>query len=248
MRIALGRRGAPFALAGCASMLAVGLSACGSGGEAPADLVAGKQVFVEKCGACHTLSRAGTKGTTGPNLDDAFRQALADGMNRATVRGTVWDQVLHPATLSTNSPAYMPPKLAEGRDAVNVAAYVAAVTGKRGQDTGALATAVKAAGGGQPAVAKAGVLQIDADPNGQLAYVTDKASATAGTLEIRSKNASQVDHDIAVEVDGATKAGEVVKDGGTSVVKVDLKPGKYTYFCTVAGHRAAGMQGTLTVK
>lgn len=248
MRIALGRRGAPVALAGCASVLALGVSACGSGGEAPADLVAGKQVFVEKCGACHTLNRAGTKGTTGPNLDDAFRQALADGMNRATVRGTVWDQVLHPAKLSTNSPAYMPPKLAEGRDAVNVAAYVAAVTGKSGQDTGALATAVKAAGGGQPAVAKAGVLQIDADPNGQLAYVTDKASAPAGALEIRSKNASQVDHDIAVDVDGQTKAGEVVKDGGTSVVKVDLKPGKYTYFCTVQGHKAAGMQGTLTVK
>lgn len=251
MRIALGRRlsrPAPAVLAACASVLALGLSACGSGGEAPADLVAGKQVFVQKCGACHTLSRAETKGVTGPNLDDSFRQALADGMNRQTVRGTVWDQVLHPAKVPSNSPAYMPPKLVEGRDAVNVAAYVAAVTGKSGKDTGALATAVQAAGSGQPAVAKNGVLEIDADPNGQLAYVTDKASAPAGPLQLESKNASQVDHNIAIDVDGATKAGEVVKGGGVSKVEVDLKAGTYQYFCTVPGHRAGGMEGTLTVK
>lgn len=248
MRIRLGRRGAPVLLAASASMLALGLSACGSGGDEPADLVAGKQQFVQKCGACHVLNRAGTKGVTGPNLDDAFRQALADGMNRATVRGAVYEQIRHPAKLPANDPAYMPPKLVEGRNAKNVAAYVAAVTGKSGQDTGALATAVQAAGSGKPAVAKNGVLEIAADPNGQLAYVTDKATAPAGPLRIDSPNESQVDHNIALELEGDDEIGEVVKDGGVSTIEVDVKPGTYAFYCSVPGHREGGMEGELTVK
>lgn len=248
MRIRLGRRGAPVLLAASASVLALGLSACGSGGEESADLVAGKQQFVEKCGACHTLSRAETKGVSGPNLDDAFRQALADGMNRTTVRGAVYEQILHPAKVPQGTAAYMPAKLVEGRDAKNVAAYVAAVTGKSGKDTGALATAVKAAGGGGPAVAKDGVLSIAADPNGQLAYVTDKATAPPGPLKIESPNESQVDHNIALELEGGDEVGEVVKDGGVSVIDVDVDPGTYTFYCSVPGHREGGMEGELTVK
>lgn len=248
MRIRLGRRGAPVLLAASASTLAFGLSACGSGGEQPADLVAGKQQFVEKCGACHVLHRAGTTGVTGPNLDDAFRQALADGMNRTTVRGAVYEQILHPAKLASDDPAYMPPKLVEGRDARNVAAYVAAVTGLRGEDTGALATAVKPAGGGEPAVARNGVLEIAADPNGSLAYVTDKATAPAGRLRIDSPNASQVDHNIALELEGDDEIGEIVKDGGVSTINVDVKAGTYTFYCSVPGHREGGMEGELTVK
>lgn len=231
-----------------ASAVALGLSACGSGGEEPADLVAGKQQFVAKCGACHVLSRAETKGVAGPNLDTAFSQALADGMNRETVRGTVYDQILHPATLPTDSPAYMPPKLVEGRDAVNVAAYVAAVTGRSGEDTGALATAVESAGGGEPAVAENGVLSIPADPNGQLAYVTEEATAPPGELTIESPNDSQVDHNIAIEIDGEETIGEVVKDGGVSTIDVDVDPGTYQFFCTVPGHREGGMVGELTVE
>lgn len=248
MRIRLGRRGAPVLLAASASMLAVGLSACGSGGDAPADLVAGKQQFVEKCGACHVLSRAETTGVSGPNLDDAFRQALADGMNRTTVRGAVYEQIMHPAKLPQNDPAYMPPKLVEGQDARNVAAYVAAVTGLPGEDTGPLATAVQAAGDGEPAVAKDGVLVIESDPNGRLAYVTDKATAPAGPLRIESPNESQIDHNIALELEGGDEVGEVVKDGGVSTIDVDVKPGTYTFYCSVPGHREGGMVGELTVE
>src|SRR5690242_1441379 len=62
------------------------------------DLIAGKQTFVSKCGSCHTLAHAGTKGTVGPNLDDAFRQALDNGFKRSTVRGVVEHQILYPAS------------------------------------------------------------------------------------------------------------------------------------------------------
>lgn len=232
---------------GLLAALALGVSACGSGGEEPADLVAGKQQFVEKCGACHVLSRAETQGVAGPNLDDAFRQALADGMNRATVRGAVYEQILHPAKVPQDSPAYMPGKLVEGRDAENVAAYVAAVTGRSGEDSGALANAVQAAGGGEPAVAENGVLSIAADPSGQLAYVTDQASAPAGPLKIESPNESAVPHNIALELESGDELGEVVQDGGVSTIDVDLEPGTYTFFCSVPGHREGGMEGELEV-
>ena len=228
---------------------AAALGACGTD-EPPedADLVAGKQAFVEKCAACHVLARAGTTGTTGPNLDAAFRQALSDGFGRAAVRGVVQEQILFPAEVPQDSPAYMPPKLVTGQAAENVAAYVAFAASRGGEDTGRLAEAVQQAGAGEPAVAANGVLEIPADPNGQLAYVTDAATARAVALEITSPNESSVPHNIAIEgPGGVNEVGAVVQDGGVSRINVELEPGEYTFFCTVAGHREGGMEGTLTV-
>ena len=91
----------------------------------------------------------------------------------------------------------MPAKLVEGEDAHDVAAYVGSVAGRRGEDSGLLATAVKEAGGGEPAVAKDGVLSIAADPGGQLAYVTDTAQAPAGPIEVEMPNESTTPHDLA---------------------------------------------------
>ena len=54
-----------------------------------ANLVHGKQLFVTKCGVCHTLSHANTTGTIGPNLDDAFRQDRADGIKSTSIQGLV---------------------------------------------------------------------------------------------------------------------------------------------------------------
>ena len=96
--------------------------------------------------------------------------------------------------------------------------------------------------------AKGGVLALPADPNGQLAYITKQASAPAGPLEIDSKNAASIPHDIALEGSGVKEQGKIVQGGATSKINVTLKPGKYTFFCTVPGHRAGGMEGTLTVK
>ena len=226
------------------------LSGCGQEASRPNDnLVNGKQLFVQKCGSCHTLARAGTKGTVGPNLDDAFRQALVDGMGRSTVRGVVEHQILYPYNLKNQTTGtQMPPKLVEGEDASDVAAYVAQVSAKNGKDAGLLASAVKQAGGGKPVAAANGVLQIDADPTGQLAYASKAATSPPGPVTFKMQNKSQVPHDLAVQGPGVSGKTPIVSNGGTGQFKATLKPGTYTYFCTVDGHRAAGMQGKLVVK
>lgn len=230
-------------------LLAAGLSACESDNVDPnADLIAGKKTFAQKCGSCHVLGRADTKGTQGPNLDEAFRQSLSEGFGRDTIHGVVLSQIHHPADVPKDSPSYMPANLVTGKTASDVAAYVASVAARPGKDTGRLATAVPAAGAGKPIAAKAGKLEIPADPNGQLAYATKQATAPAGPLTISSKNAASIPHDIALEGNGVSGKGPVVQDGAVSSFKVTLKPGKYTFYCTVAGHREGGMEGTLTVK
>jgi mono/diheme cytochrome c family protein len=214
------------------------LSACGSSGS-DADVVAGKQLFVKKCGACHTLNRADTKGTQGPDLDDAFQQSQKDGFGESAIRGVVYQQILHPA-----KDGVMPSGLVTGDHAHDVAAYVAAVVAKSGKDSGLLATAVKS-GGSATATEKAGVLDIPADPNGQLAFAAAKAVGQAGPVTIAMKNTSGVAHDIVIDGLGQ---GETTPNG-TSSFKATLQAGKtYTYYCSLPGHREAGMQGTLTVK
>src|SRR4051812_23958172 len=222
---------------------AAGLSALASGcagTEKDPDLVAGKQMFVKNCGSCHVLARAGTKGTTGPNLDEAFRQPLQEGFGRDAVKGIVVDQILYP-----NRTGVMPAKLVKGKDAEDVAAYVASATGAGGKDEGLLATAVKAAGSGKPIPAKAGVLTMPADPNGQLAFASKQALATPGQLKVQMPNKSTTPHDIVIDGKGE---GEVVQNGGTSSFTANFAPGKYQYYCSVPGHKQAGMLGTLTVK
>jgi len=220
----------------------VALSACSSepDGGASANLITGKQLFVSKCGACHVLSRAQTKGTTGPNLDQAFQQALKDGMKRSGIRGAIHGQILHP-----NRNGVMPAKLVTGDDAYDVAAYVARSVAAGGKDTGLLATAVKAAGGGKPAVESNGTLEVDADPTGQLAFVTNTAQGKPGEITVKMANKSGTPHDIVIDGKGQ---GKVVTNGGVSEFKADFTAGAYTFYCSVPGHRAAGMQGKLTVK
>jgi plastocyanin len=231
--------------------LIVVVSGCGGvkGGD-NANLIAGKKAFVAKCGSCHTLARAGTKGIVGPNLDEAFRASIAEGLERGTVRGVVEGQIQIP-----NPEGAMPKDLVKGQTLRDIAAYVAQVTDRPGKDTGLLASAVEAPGAGKPAVEKGGKLSIAASPSGQLAYVTNKATAEPGAVTIEMPNMSGVSHNIAVESGegGATEKGTKLGASsfttkGTATVSVNLKPGTYTYFCEAPGHRPAGMYGTITVK
>jgi uncharacterized cupredoxin-like copper-binding protein len=96
-------------------------------------------------------------------------------------------------------------------------------------------------GGGQ-------ALKISADAGGALKFNTKTLSAKAGKVTITMANPSQLPHGVAVEGNGVDKDGKVVQSGGNSTVTVTLKPGKYTFYCPVPGHRQAGMQGTLTVQ
>ncbi len=246
LRAARVRAGAGVTL----GVLAVLAGGCGVKGADSANLILGKQAFVAKCGSCHTLARAETKGIVGPDLDEAFRQGLSEGLKRNTIRGVVEQQIKIP-----NPEGAMPKDLAKGAVARDIAAYVEATAANPGKDSGLLATAVQAPGAGKPAVEKAGKLSIAASPSGQLAYVTQKATATAGSVTIEMPNMSGVSHNIAVEAGAhaASGPGPVVGASsfttkGTASISVTLKPGTYTYFCQAPGHRAAGMYGTITVK
>jgi plastocyanin len=230
--------------------LLLGASGCAVKRDDNANLIVGKQQFVAKCGSCHTLARANTKGIVGPNLDEAFRAAVVEAQGRSVIPGVVEHQVLYP-----NPQGVMPKGLASGTTLSDIAAYVAQSADAPGKDTGLLASAVEAPGSGKPAVEKAGKLEIAANPAGQLAYTTTKATATPGAVTISMTNMSGVSHNLAIESGegGATAKGsplgasQFITKGSTSIT-VKLKPGVYTFFCQAPGHRAAGMYGTLTVK
>ena len=228
-----------------AGLLAFGGAGCGVN-DGDEDLVAGKQAFAEKCSSCHILGRANAQGITGPNLDEAFRQALADGFGRDGIKGAVLEQIDNPAMLPKDSVAYMPPDLAKGDEAENIAAYVAQSVAARGEDTGLLAEAVKEPGSGKPAVAENGEVEIPA--TAQLAYETEAATAEAGELTLKSPNPSGTPHNIALEGGGVDEIGKVVTDGGVSEISATVKKGEYTFYCSVPGHREGGMLGKLKVE
>ena len=109
----------------------------GCGREEP-DLVNGKRLFTGEgqCAACHVLSRAGSGGVLGPNLDEAFGPSRRDGLGQKTVEGIVLRQIDQ-----TRRGSAMPEDLVTGDDARDVAAYVAQAAGMPGTDPGGLADA-----------------------------------------------------------------------------------------------------------
>jgi cbb3-type cytochrome c oxidase subunit III len=113
------RGGALLALA--TALLAAG---CGTGGISKAgDTSQGKQLFLAKCSGCHTLADAGSHGSSGPNLDDAFAYSRKQGFKQVTIEQVVRDQI----ELAVPP---MPQNLVKGADADAVASYVAMVAGK----------------------------------------------------------------------------------------------------------------------
>ena len=101
------------------------LAGCGTGGKAEshgADVQTGQTLFTQNCGSCHTLAAAGTSGTIGPNLDNAFGPARQQGFKQSTIQNVVLDQIRVAA-------APMPRNIVKGQDAQDVAAYVASVAG-----------------------------------------------------------------------------------------------------------------------
>lgn len=231
------------ALAAAALITALAASACGR--EKESDMLNGKALFSQKCGSCHVLNRANTKGSQGPNLDEAFGPARQDGLGETTVEGVVLKQIAH-----TRRSSSMPRNLVTGKDAKDVAAYVAFVAGQPGKDTGALANAGRPKVSSKPIIAKGGKLEIDADPTGALAFASSKAEAMPGSLMLLSVNKASIPHNIALRDPSGKLLGEGkdVSGGGTSEMSATVKKGKYEFVCTVPGHEEGGMKGDLTVK
>jgi mono/diheme cytochrome c family protein len=136
-----------------AGLAAVALLAagCGTGGVAsagqPPDTQSGQQLFTASCGSCHTLSAAGTSGTIGPNLDNAFAADVKQGYPQSSIENVVLDQIrLGSGPLATyrtikNGKGFtpqtpMPADIVKGQDAIDVAAYVASVAGQGGFSAG----------------------------------------------------------------------------------------------------------------
>jgi len=145
-------RGVGLATIAVVALLAA--SGCGYGGVASGsshpDLTNGKTQFVNNCGACHSLQAAGTHGTVGPNLDNAFAGSRIQGYADSTIENVVLDQIrvgtvtpilatyttgkefsskkcLNPATKATCYGPQMPANIVTGQNAIDVSAYVASV-------------------------------------------------------------------------------------------------------------------------
>lgn len=104
------------------------ISACDL--QEDADKSEGRMLFQQNCGTCHSLAEAGTSAEVGPNLDAAFAQARADGMDSDTIEGVVAEQVENPRPAPPEQvDVYMPAELVSGDDLEAVSSYVASVAG-----------------------------------------------------------------------------------------------------------------------
>jgi plastocyanin len=97
--------------------------------------------------------------------------------------------------------------------------------------------------------AGAETIAVAANPEGQFKYMPSTLSAKAGKVTIAFTNRAPVEHNFTV----ASASGSVVGatptfQGGAKNLTVSLTPGTYKFYCTVPGHRQAGMEGTLVVK
>jgi plastocyanin len=117
-------------------------------------------------------------------------------------------------------------------------------------DTGAETTAESTTEGDQTGGSESagGTLQFTAAESG-LAYTSDTASSEAGKVTVTFDNPQPISHDVAIEdASGKEVAATELITEGSDTTTAELEPGTYTFFCTVPGHREAGMEGTLTVK
>jgi plastocyanin len=121
--------------------------------------------------------------------------------------------------------------------------------GEAGGGAAATEGGEKPGGGGGGSTGGGSTVELEADPNGDLAYTTAEVDAKSGKVTVEFKNPQGLTHDVAIENENGEEIGktELITESSTSTT-VELGPGTYIYYCTVPGHREAGMEGTLVVK
>ncbi len=112
-------------------------------------------------------------------------------------------------------------------------------------DTGTTTTEQPAGTGGSNG---GEAIALDADPNGALAYEQETLDAKAGTVDVEFTNDASIGHDVVFELEGEEVARGDVITGSSETVSFKAKPGEYEFYCSLPGHRAAGMEGVMTVK
>ncbi|HEY8467736.1 MAG TPA: plastocyanin/azurin family copper-binding protein [Solirubrobacterales bacterium] len=103
--------------------------------------------------------------------------------------------------------------------------------------------------GGDQAGGEGETIELTSPEDGSLVFDPEALEAAAGSVTIDYTNPSDVPHNVALEVEGETVAeGDVVTGGDVSSVSYELEPGTYVFYCSVPGHREAGMEGELRVR
>jgi plastocyanin len=110
--------------------------------------------------------------------------------------------------------------------------------------TGTPAPAQAAPAAGGTATTK---LQIAAEEDPKLQLDPAALTAPAGTIDITYANKGSALHTLAIDGVVDFKELKVAKTGASDHGTVKLNKGVYLVYCTVPGHRAAGMESRLTV-
>ncbi len=156
-------------------------------------------------------------------------------------------------TASVPAKSAVPPTTTEAQAPIPVvSAPVPASSASASSTTSAsgepVATTGTPAPASSPAPGKAGsALALAANPSGLLAYNTKQLSAKAGTVTITMTNMSPLEHNVTVAEGSKILGATPTFKGGSKTLTLNLKPGRYTFYCSVPGHRQAGMEGTLNV-
>jgi plastocyanin len=91
-------------------------------------------------------------------------------------------------------------------------------------------------------------LKLAADPGGALKFDKSTLTAKAGKVTIVLDNPSSLPHAVEIEGNGVEESSSTIGKGENTKVSATVKAGTYEYYCPVDGHKAAGMEGTLTVQ
>jgi len=114
--------------------------------------------------------------------------------------------------------------------------------------TTAVATAGEEEQGAEAATATTSTFDLAADPSGAIAFDRKQGTVRAGAVTIHLTNKSPVGHNVAVAAGSRQLGVSKTITGAETDLKVDLKPGEYSFYCAVPGHRASGMEGTLVAQ